>query len=106
MLSAPKEGNGLKETPFKRINEAAQVARPGDEVIVAPSIYREYVDPKNGGTEENRIICRSEEPLGAMITGAEEMKSWEKYQDNVWVCRVNNGVFGKYNPYTTMSHWR
>lgn len=100
--SAPKEGNGLKETPFKRINEAAQVARPGDEVIVAPGIYREYVDPKNGGTEENRIIYRSEEPLGAMITGAEEMKSWEKYQDNVWVCRVNNGVFGKYNPYTTM----
>lgn len=100
--SAPKEGNGSKETPFKHINEAAQVALPGDEVIVAPGIYREYVDPKNSGTEEMRIVYRSEEPLGAVITGAEEMKSWEKYQDNVWVCRVNNGVFGKYNPYTTM----
>ena len=26
---------------------------------------------------------------------------WKKYQDNVWVYRVDNGVFGTYNPYTT-----
>ena len=65
-------------------------------------IYREYVDPVNGGTEEARIVYRSEEPLGAIITGAEEVKSWKKYEGNVWVCRVNNSVFGKYNPYTTI----
>ena len=41
-------------------------------------------------------------PLGAKITGAETMNDWEHYKDNVWVCRVDNGVFGNYNPYTTM----
>ena len=30
------------------------------------------------------------------------MNDWEHYKDNVWVCRVDNGVFGNYNPYTTM----
>ncbi|MBD5507711.1 MAG: hypothetical protein HDR05_06615 [Lachnospiraceae bacterium] len=98
---AERDGNGSCEMPFKHINSAAQIAKAGDEVVVAPGIYREYVDPQNGGTEDARIVYRSEKPLGAVITGAEEVKSWEKYQDNVWMCRIRNGVFGSYNPYTT-----
>ena len=47
---AARDGNGSKEMPFKRIGDAAQAARPGDEVVVAPGIYREYVDPQNAGT--------------------------------------------------------
>ena len=54
--AAAREGNGSKEMPFKHINDAATVAMPGDEVVVAPGIYREYVDPINAGTEENRIV--------------------------------------------------
>ncbi|NBJ92882.1 right-handed parallel beta-helix repeat-containing protein [Parablautia muri] len=99
--AAQRDGNGSKEMPFKHINAAAQIAKAGDEVLVAPGIYREYVDPKYGGQEDARIVYRSEKPLEAVITGAEEVKSWEKYQDNVWVCRIKNGVFGNYNPYTT-----
>ena len=82
--AAPKQGNGSKETPFKHINDAAKTARPGDEVIVAPGIYRESVDPVYAGTEDARITYRSEEPLGAEITGAEPAVGWERYQDNVW----------------------
>ena len=100
--AAPKEGNGSKATPFRRINDAAKIAKPGDEIIVAPGIYREYVNPQNAGTEENRIVYRSETPLGAVITGAEELKSWEKYEGTVWKALVDNGVFAGYNPYTTM----
>ena len=49
-------GNGSKETPFKRIGDAAKIAVPGDEVIVAPGVYREYVDPQNAGTEDARTL--------------------------------------------------
>ncbi len=99
--NASRDGNGSIEMPFRHINDAAQIARPGDEVLVAPGVYREYVNPRYAGTEEARITYRSTEPLGAVITGAEEVKDWKHYQENVWVCRIDNSVFGEYNPYTT-----
>ena len=96
--SAPRSGSGTKQRPFKTISEAAKIALPGDEVIVAPGLYREYVDPRNAGTEEQRITYRSEEPGKAIISGAEPVKNWEHYQGDVWVCRIGNGLFGSYNP--------
>ena len=99
--SVHRTGNGSKEAPFKTISEAAKIARPGDEVIVTPGIYREYVDPANAGEPDARITYRSEVPLGAVITGAEPAKGWEHYEGNVWTLTVDNGVFGDYNPYTT-----
>lgn len=101
-VNAVKDGNGSIDRPFRRINEAAKLALPGDEVIVAPGIYREYVDPVHAGTEDARITYTSTTPLGAVITGAEQIKSWQHYKENVWVCRIANSVFGGYNPYTTL----
>ena len=55
---ASRQGNGSKEMPFKHINDAAKVAEAGDEVLVAPGIYREYVNPVNAGREDARIVYR------------------------------------------------
>ena len=102
--AAPREGDGTKERPFRRISDAAALAQPGDEVLVFPGVYRENVSPLSGGTEDKRIVYRSVEPLGAVITGAEEVTGWTRWQGNVWTVRVNNGVFGSYNPYTTEAY--
>jgi len=101
-VNAPFDGNGTEARPFRTINEAAKIAKPGDEVLVAPGVYREYVNPVNAGEEDARITYRSVEPLGAVITGAEQIKDWTLYEGNVWVCRVANSIFGDYNPYTTL----
>ena len=105
--NAGRNGNGSKEMPFKTIREAAKAAVAGDEVLVAPGVYREYVDPVNAGTWDARITYTSTTPLGAVITGAEPVKTWAPYEGNVWVCRVKNSMFGSYNPYTTyvMGDW-
>ena len=99
-------GDGTKEKPFKTIQEAAQIAVAGDEVIVAPGIYRESVNPKNGGTEDKRIVYKSEVPLGAHITGAEVLGDWTKFDGDtsgkVYTARVSNKIFGSYNPYKTL----
>lgn len=100
---ASRRGQGTKEQPFQTISQAAELARPGDEVIVAPGVYREYVNPAYGGTDEDhRITYRSEVPLGAVITGAEPVKNWTQYEGNVWMARIPNGIFGSYNPYATI----
>ena len=98
---APREGDGSSARPFRHISDAALSALPGDEVIVAPGIYREYVSPRHAGTPDRRITYRSSTPYGAVITGAEPAAGWEHFKDHVWTLRVDNGVFGSYNPYTT-----
>lgn len=98
-VNAQRGGNGSKESPFKAINDAAKIAVAGDEVIVAPGIYREYVNPQNSGTETDRIKYVSKEPLGAVITGAEEVTEWTLYEGTTYVTRIDNSVFGDYNPY-------
>ncbi|MCR5674761.1 MAG: right-handed parallel beta-helix repeat-containing protein, partial [Lachnospiraceae bacterium] len=96
-------GDGSQKKPFRTISEAARIAEPGDEVIVAPGIYREHVDPAIGGTEEKRIVYRSEKKGGAVITGAEPVKNWERQgKTTVWKARVDNAVFGDCNPFTTL----
>ncbi len=97
--NAFKSGDGTKEHPFKTISEAALVAQAGDEVIVGSGVYHEYVDPANAGSADARIVYRSAEPLGAIITGAERINNWEPYKGDTWVCRIGNGIFGDYNPY-------
>ena len=57
--SVIQTGNGTKENPFKTIQEAAAKALPGDEVIVAPGLYREAVNPIHAGTADKRITYRS-----------------------------------------------
>ena len=100
--SAPHEGTGSKERPFKRIGDAAQIALPGDEILVAPGMYRECISPKNGGLEDARITYRSIVPLGAVITGAELVTDWKKLDNGLWSVCIDNSVFGAFNPYTTV----
>lgn len=99
---AAKTGDGTRDYPFQTISQAAALAEPGDEVLVEPGVYREWVNPPRGGSgPDGRIVYRSRVPGGAVITGAEPLGRWAHYQGNVWVARVDNGIFGDYNPYTT-----
>ena len=60
--SVKRSGDGSQAAPFQTINEAAQVAVAGDEVIVLPGYYREWVDPKNGGTAVPRCPAAPSSP--------------------------------------------
>ena len=95
-------GDGSEKNPFNKIQQAADIAVAGDEVIVAPGIYREYVNPKHAGEEGKQIVYRSAEPRGAHITGAEPLTGWTKVEGTVYTARVSNKIFGDYNPYTTL----
>ncbi|WP_081668549.1 right-handed parallel beta-helix repeat-containing protein [Butyrivibrio sp. MC2013] len=93
-------GDGSLVHPFSRISDAAKVARPGDEVIVAPGVYREWVDPPRGGSRKHRITYRSQIKHGAVITGAEIVDHWERIEGGIWRASVPCSIFGERNPYT------
>ncbi len=95
-------GDGSLKHPFKSIQEAANIALPGDEVIVQPGLYREHVNPINSGTKESPIVYRSEKLHEAIIVGSEEVKGWVKYKNNTWLIEIPNNYFGNYNPFNTV----
>lgn len=97
--SVKETGNGTKTQPFQSIQEAANLAQPGDEVLVYPGTYREAVDPVNAGTPDKRITYRSVVKGGAHITGSEKIACWEHLNGSVWTARVPNRLFGSFHPF-------
>ena len=51
-----RDGNGSEAMPFRHINDAAQAAVAGDEIVVLPGVYREKVTPRHSGREDARIV--------------------------------------------------
>lgn len=47
---------GTEDLPLKTINKAAQLAIPGEKILIHKGVYREMIQPKRGGTSENQMI--------------------------------------------------
>ena len=65
-IHVSKRGNdsypGTLDKPYLTISRAAAEARPGDTVTVHEGVYRESVNPINGGrSESERIVYRAAE---------------------------------------------
>ena len=98
-----KNGNdgalGTAEQPFLTISKAAQMAVAGDTVTVHAGVYREWVRPANGGTEDARIVYRSAGDGEVVISGAEQVKEWKNEGGQVWSAEVDNSLFTDRNPF-------
>ncbi len=93
--------SGTAEQPLRTISRAAAGAVAGDTVIVHAGVYREWVNPANGGTAEHRIVYRSAGDGEVMITGAERITDWKSEGDDVWRAEVPNSIFSVRNPFAT-----
>lgn len=64
-------GSGSQQSPFKTIQSASLIAKPGDTILVQPGIYRERISPPRGGLSGTQpIIYRSVVPKQAIIRGS------------------------------------
>jgi alpha-N-arabinofuranosidase len=98
--SGSQFGNGEKASPYRTIGEAAQIAQPGDTIIVHQGTYRERVTPARGGTSENRrIVYRVARGERVVVKGSERITSWEHQGGGLWEVELVNDFFGDYNPY-------
>lgn len=93
------QGKGTADQPLRTISRAAAHAMAGDTVIVHAGVYREWVNPANGGTAEHRIVYRSAGDGEVVITGAERITNWKSEGNHVWSTEVPNSLFSVRNPY-------
>ncbi len=69
--AAADDNPGTAEKPFRTINAAAQVAQPGDTVLVRAGVYRERVSPARGGSAETPIVYQAAPGERVEVKGSE-----------------------------------
>lgn len=73
------DGNdGTTERPLRTINRAAELAGPGDVVLVREGIYRERVNPRRGGQPSKPIVYMAAPGEEVCIRGSEVFRpAWQ-----------------------------
>ena len=97
--------HGTESDPFRTIQHAADIAEPGDVVIVHAGVYRERIDPPRGGESDTKRITFQAAPAEkVVITGSEIARGWTKVTNDTWKTTIPNSYFGKFNPYADVIH--
>lgn len=91
---------GTRKAPLRTIQRGADLAQPGDTVIVHEGIYREWVNPPRGGTSDRqRITFQAAQGETVVITGSERAQGWVHVAADTWKLVVPNTRFGRFHPY-------
>ncbi len=76
--NADDQGPGTKEHPFRTINRAAQILQPGERVVIAEGVYREFIRPARGGTSPDAMISYEAAPgAKVVVKGSRVVTSWK-----------------------------
>jgi hypothetical protein len=75
---------GSQAKPFRTIQHAAGLMKPGDICLIRGGLYSETVRPKMSGTATAPIIFSAFEGETVLISGADPVKSWKLDHGNVY----------------------
>lgn len=76
--NADDAGPGTQEKPFKTISQAAQVLQPGERVVIAGGVYREFIQPARGGTGPDAMISYEAAPgAKVVVKGSAVVTDWK-----------------------------
>lgn len=96
---------GTKISPLRTVSAAANLAMPGDTVLVHAGIYREQITPPRGGNSDSeRIVYEAAPGEKVVIKGSEMIKGWKKLDNDIWEVKIPNTFFGDFNPYKELIH--
>ena len=119
---ASNDGPGTCDRPLKTIQRAAQLLRPGERVVIASGVYREWVCPARGGTDPEHIISYEAAPgANVVLTGSEILRvKWEESlpwvpdpppgsppkpsQRRIYMARLPRELFAGYNPFAICNY--
>jgi parallel beta-helix repeat protein len=90
--------------PFRTISRAAELAGPGDTILVFSGIYRERVAPARGGLPGAQVVYMASPGEKVIIKGSEVWKNvWKPFMDyqNIFESKLPLESFGNFNPFYT-----
>ena len=89
--------------PLKTISAAAELAQPGDTIIVHEGIYREEINPPRGGISDAQRITYTAAPgEKVVIKGSEPVTGWTHVENDTWKITLPNEFFGTFNPFADL----
>lgn len=101
---ASDEGSGNEEAPFKTISKAAEIAGPGDTILVHAGVYRERVAPKRGGTDKEPIVYQAAKGESVFVKGSDVWAAkWRTIDEAERILEggLDAAMFPGTNPYLT-----
>lgn len=90
--SVGQSGNGTETAPFKTIQEAAFIMKPGDNCYISEGTYPETIIPSNSGNPDTPIIFQPwHEGDKVQITGLNHINSeeWIPYGKTFYKAKIN-----------------
>lgn len=84
---------GTEDKPFLTIQKFADIAQPGDLVLVREGNYHETITPKRGGRVGDPILYVAYPGEDVCITGTEVVTSkWKKHAGNIYKTPVDANI--------------
>ena len=78
---------GSQAKPFRTIQHAADVMRPGDICLIRSGLYAETVRPKVSGTAIAPVIFRACEGETVTISGADPITGWKRDHGDIYAVK-------------------
>jgi hypothetical protein len=111
--NASDNNPGTEDRPFLTINKAAQIAQPGERVLIKMGVYRERVIPARGGTGPEQMISYEAAPgADVVVKGSRLVKTgWKPStgfalrvrpsatQPKIWEFDLEQLQLNAYNPF-------
>lgn len=92
--------SGTESSPLLTISKAAEIAKPGDTIVIGKGTYREFVNPPVGGSSDlQRITFTSKDNETVFIKGSEQINTWLETENGIWSVSLDTSFFNGYNPY-------
>ncbi len=87
------DNSGGINSPFRTIQHAADIMRPGDACVVREGTYRETVTPASSGTSDEPIVFTAYPGERVTISGADELSlSWAEDGNGVYTASCNENI--------------
>jgi hypothetical protein len=104
---AADDNPGTEEAPFVTIQAAAEVVGAGEKVLIKSGIYRELVQPRQGGTGTDGMISFEAAPgADATIRGSQVLSTWTgsdvARSVSVWMTELPEAFFEGEHPFAVV----